>query len=149
MQDEKKFWPSWRYGPSGQSQIFDHENQVPEGWVDHPGKLPEEDGSSGGPASHPPADRRNSVAADHTRGGNENINRGTPETHETDGGTTGGELGQTVDNTNLFSLPPVDEVDKTWIIAQLNTRKIVHNPRWKLQKLYDLLHDAVAPAHQG
>lgn len=135
-------WPSWRYGPNGQAQIFEHEEQVPEGWEDHPSKvagyeaLPEGERFIGQEPFPPkPA---SSAAAEHS---------GTPETDETEGGgTTGGELGQTTDNTNLFTLPPVDEVDKTWVIQQLNTRKIVHNPKWRLQKLYDLLRDAVAPA---
>lgn len=29
-------WPSWRYGPNGQSGIFHSEEEVPEGWKDHP-----------------------------------------------------------------------------------------------------------------
>lgn len=32
-------WPSWRYGPSDQAAIFDNEEAVPPGWVDHPAKL--------------------------------------------------------------------------------------------------------------
>lgn len=32
-------WPSWRYGPDGQEAIFHREEDVPEGWVDHPGKV--------------------------------------------------------------------------------------------------------------
>ena len=32
-------WPSWRYGPDGQEQIFQSAEEVPEGWVDHPNKL--------------------------------------------------------------------------------------------------------------
>lgn len=147
MTEERTWGPAWFYGPGGQAEIFQHENEVPEGWVDHPGKLPEQNASTGGPASFP-AGEGDTVAADHTRGGDENINRGTPETHETGGGTTGGELGQTTDNTNIFSLPPLDSVEKPWIIQQLNTRKIVHNPKWRKEKLYDLLRDAVSPAHQ-
>lgn len=34
-------WPAWRYGPNEASQIFDREEDVPEGWVDHPRKLEE------------------------------------------------------------------------------------------------------------
>lgn len=37
-------WPAWRYGPNGQAQIFQREEDVPVGWVDSPGyKWPEED----------------------------------------------------------------------------------------------------------
>jgi hypothetical protein len=32
-------WPSWRYGPNGQAEIFQSEDQVPEGWADHPSKV--------------------------------------------------------------------------------------------------------------
>lgn len=149
---EHQEWPSWRYGPGGQADIFQHAEQVPEGWVDHPNQLPAKDrpkdwsNPRGGQPSFPSEDA-GTVAADHTLGGDENINRGTPETNETDGGgTTGGELGQTVDNTNIFSLPPVEEATKPWIISQLNTRKIVHNPNWRKEKLYDLLRDAVGVA---
>lgn len=33
-------WPAWRYGPGGEAQIFQQAGDVPQGWVDHPGKLP-------------------------------------------------------------------------------------------------------------
>lgn len=33
--DVDKF-PGWRYGPEGQSQIFQSEDQVPEDWTDSP-----------------------------------------------------------------------------------------------------------------
>jgi hypothetical protein len=29
----------WAYGPGGQSQIFNHEREIPEGWHDHPSKV--------------------------------------------------------------------------------------------------------------
>lgn len=32
-------WPSWRFGPNGESQIFQSEDEVPEGWQDSPAKL--------------------------------------------------------------------------------------------------------------
>lgn len=32
-------WPAWFYGPKGQSEIFQSEEQVPEGWEDHPSKF--------------------------------------------------------------------------------------------------------------
>lgn len=35
----KVYWPSWRYGPGGQSRIFQSEYEVPEGWEDHPSKV--------------------------------------------------------------------------------------------------------------
>lgn len=34
-------WPSWRYGPGGQSAIFQAEEDVPEGWTKKPGEAPE------------------------------------------------------------------------------------------------------------
>lgn len=37
MTDEN--WPAWRYGPNGQSAVFESEDDVPKGWVDHPTKV--------------------------------------------------------------------------------------------------------------
>lgn len=36
-----KNWPAWRYGPGGKSDVFQHESDVPNGWVDHPSKVVE------------------------------------------------------------------------------------------------------------
>lgn len=30
-------WPSWRYGPDGESGIFNSEEEVPTGWTRKPG----------------------------------------------------------------------------------------------------------------
>lgn len=32
-------WPAWYYGPDGQSQIFQSEEEIPDGWEDHPKKV--------------------------------------------------------------------------------------------------------------
>lgn len=32
-------WPAWRYGPEGESQLFDKAEDVPEGWGDVPKSL--------------------------------------------------------------------------------------------------------------
>lgn len=32
-------WPSWRYGPHGESGIFQSEVDVPHGWTRKPGEL--------------------------------------------------------------------------------------------------------------
>jgi hypothetical protein len=32
-------YPAWRYGPNGQSQIFQSPADVPAGWQDHPSKV--------------------------------------------------------------------------------------------------------------
>jgi len=32
-------WPAWRYGPNGESAIFQHEAEVPKDWVDSPAKV--------------------------------------------------------------------------------------------------------------
>lgn len=37
MSEQK--WPSWRYGPKGEADIFQSEVDVPKGWVDHPSKI--------------------------------------------------------------------------------------------------------------
>jgi hypothetical protein len=34
-------WPSWRYGPNGESAIFQGDDEVPAGWLDHPAKFNE------------------------------------------------------------------------------------------------------------
>jgi hypothetical protein len=39
MLKEKQLWPSWRYGPEGQAEIFQHAGDVPRGWEDHPNKF--------------------------------------------------------------------------------------------------------------
>lgn len=36
---EKVLWPSWRYGPNGQSGIFQSEDDVPAGWIDNIGEA--------------------------------------------------------------------------------------------------------------
>jgi hypothetical protein len=35
----KVFWPSWRYGPNGEAEIFQCESDVPYGWVAKPGQV--------------------------------------------------------------------------------------------------------------
>ena len=32
-------FPSFRYGPDGQAQVFEREEDVPPGWEDHPSKV--------------------------------------------------------------------------------------------------------------
>lgn len=32
-------WPAWRFGPGGESRIFQENEQIPAGWVDHPSKV--------------------------------------------------------------------------------------------------------------
>lgn len=34
-------FPSWRYGPNGEADIFHDAADVPEGWTEHPGALAE------------------------------------------------------------------------------------------------------------
>lgn len=36
---EHASWPAWYYGPDGASLIFLSEDEVPEGWEDHPSKV--------------------------------------------------------------------------------------------------------------
>lgn len=51
---EFQAWPSWRYGPKGESAIFEKAEDVPKGWQDHPSKFEKakkpkaEDGEGGG-----------------------------------------------------------------------------------------------------
>jgi len=33
---EKQNWPSWRYGPKGEAQVFEKAGDVPAGWKEHP-----------------------------------------------------------------------------------------------------------------
>jgi hypothetical protein len=35
---------SWRYGPGGEVKLFDSDEELPEGWYDHPSLVP--DGSA-------------------------------------------------------------------------------------------------------
>lgn len=39
MITDDKNWPAWRYGPEGESRVFDSEAEVPAGWQDHPSKV--------------------------------------------------------------------------------------------------------------
>lgn len=32
-------WPSWRYGPYGEAQIFNSPDEVPYGWTKKPGEV--------------------------------------------------------------------------------------------------------------
>ncbi len=32
-------FPSYRYGPNGEAEVFESEADVPEGWLDHPSKF--------------------------------------------------------------------------------------------------------------
>ncbi len=32
-------WPAWRYGPNGESAIFEEHDEIPKGWVDDPKKV--------------------------------------------------------------------------------------------------------------
>ena len=36
---QKEFWPSWRYGPNGEAEIFQSAADVPYGWVARPGQV--------------------------------------------------------------------------------------------------------------
>lgn len=31
-------WPAWYYGPAGEAKVFQSEAEVPQGWLDAPGK---------------------------------------------------------------------------------------------------------------
>lgn len=35
----KQMFPSWRYGPDGQSAIFASEADIPAGWAEHPSAV--------------------------------------------------------------------------------------------------------------
>lgn len=37
-------FPRWYYGPNSAADVFQSADEVPEGWVDHPSKLPPEEG---------------------------------------------------------------------------------------------------------
>lgn len=140
-------WPSVRYGPGGQRETFQHEEQVPEGWVDNPAKLKSKaDRDAHGVAEEPKRFASQRASSDPTGGGDENYNGGNPETAETPGATQGGSLGQPGDDNELTAVPPIDDVNKDWITGQLNKRKIVHNPKWAKDKLYQLLLDAIPTA---
>lgn len=37
--DDKVHWPAWYYGPDDAAEVFNSEDEVPEGWHDHPSKV--------------------------------------------------------------------------------------------------------------
>lgn len=39
-------FPSWRYGPGGEAQVFQFEADVPKGWFDHPSKVADQPGNA-------------------------------------------------------------------------------------------------------
>ena len=39
----KQHWPAWYYGPNGERQIFQGEDEVPKGWLTHPQSRPAEE----------------------------------------------------------------------------------------------------------
>jgi hypothetical protein len=53
-------WPSWRFGPGGQSAVFESEADVPAGWVDHPTKVKD----AAAPAPKTPAPAKAPAPAD-------------------------------------------------------------------------------------
>jgi hypothetical protein len=57
-------WPSVRYGPDGQSQVFKREEDVPPGWQDHPAAqfVPP------APPAPPPMERKAVIEALKARG---------------------------------------------------------------------------------
>jgi hypothetical protein len=61
-------YPAWFYGPNGQSEIFQHDGEVPAGWQDHPSKVitPEKTGSKPLPpkVDKVPAEKRGAAPVD-------------------------------------------------------------------------------------
>ena len=41
-------WPSWRFGPTGESAIFEGPGDVPDNWTDAPQETKHEDGQEAG-----------------------------------------------------------------------------------------------------
>lgn len=39
MTSQLQLWPAWWYGPDDAAEIFNSEEEVPQGWVDHPSKV--------------------------------------------------------------------------------------------------------------
>lgn len=65
MSDKIVRWPSWRYGPKGEAQIFATESDVPAGWVEHPSLLGKKAVAAAlAPAPAPAADGSVEVDAD-------------------------------------------------------------------------------------
>ena len=49
-------WPAWFYGPNGAAQIFNHPDDVPKGWADHPDKVKAAKAEKPADPTPPPAD---------------------------------------------------------------------------------------------
>jgi hypothetical protein len=61
-------FPTWRYGPDGQSAVFQSAEDIPEGWEDHPSKIKgASDPSEVGPAPRRPG--KAEIMKDLKRGG--------------------------------------------------------------------------------
>lgn len=112
--DVERSWPSWRYGPDGQSAIFNNEAEVPDGWTDHPAKVTDSNWKSGDPLPGDDTKVGESTDAD----GNRHLE--TPP-----------------------SLNPTtvrfEDMDKDEIVSSLRAKFIEHNPKWSKAKLIELL----------
>jgi hypothetical protein len=105
---EHQNFPAWRYGPNGQSQIFQSESEVPKGWEDHPSKVGGKAGggtqtaraSANGKVSEAEAAKTTTatsqtaldpaIAANNTGGGTDpTVGQSQPATTDTNAGAAG------------------------------------------------------------
>jgi hypothetical protein len=61
-------WPSWRYGPGGQSKICQSAADVPQGWTESPDQLDRSKPIASEPAEETPLSREQIIEALRERG---------------------------------------------------------------------------------
>lgn len=163
-----KYWPCWFYGPKGQSQVFNSEDEVPEGWHDHPSKVGNPDAVTEIPDEEEAQEKRIEEIIAESNGdfeywpcwfygpnGESAIFNSEDEVPEGWTNTQGDapepadaaedEEDDTDDSVD-YVLPAEDDMTKDEILEQLTGRGINHNPSWKKDRLYGLLSDAVESA---
>lgn len=136
-----KNWPKWFYGPDGQGQIFTHPLDVPDGWHDNPKKVGDPKAVTVIP------DYAEAVAAAEAELAQEVAVE--PEAEEVEEETVAAsdeKVEAAVEEIEADPLPPVDDILKSDIVDRLNAMKIVHNPSWNKDRLYELLRDNLTGA---
>lgn len=125
--DVMSFWPSWRYNPrTGEGAVFDSEDQVPEGWVEH---YAETKKAKGEPVVEGPANMRvnpragASVVKDEDDDDGEKIKTPTYADGEPD------------------EIEAIDDITVDEIKRRLDARKVPYAASAKKDHLYQLLEE--------
>lgn len=124
--DVMEYWPSWRYNPkTGEGQIFDSEEQVPDGWVEHYADTKK---SKNTPVEEGPENMRVNPRAGQTTVTDTKVT----ESKVTEGGYADGEPDE---------LEAEDDITVAEIKRRLEARKIPYAASANKDTLYQLLEE--------